>query len=74
MSGGAFNPAVAVGAMVMGLLPWSHIWIYLLANLAGGAAAAWVFLYTQSAEKARGETRAAEPTDPSPSAARSSLG
>jgi aquaporin Z len=52
VSGGAFNPAVAVGAMVMGLLSWSDIWVYLLANLAGGAAAAWVFLYTQSGEKA----------------------
>lgn len=63
VSGGAFNPAVAIGAMVMGLLSWSDIWIYLLANLAGGAAAAYVFLYTQPAEKVFGDTRAAEPTD-----------
>jgi len=41
ISGGAFNPAVAIGAMVMGLLSWSDIWVYLLANLLGGAAAAW---------------------------------
>jgi aquaporin Z len=61
ISGGAFNPAVAVGAMVMGLLSWSDIWIYLIANLAGGAAAAGVFLYTQPAEKVLGDTRAAEP-------------
>ena len=45
----------------MGLLSWSDIWIYLIANLAGGAAAAWVFLYTQPAEKVGGDTRAAEP-------------
>ena len=32
VSGGAFNPAVAIGATVMGLLTWSHIWIYLVAN------------------------------------------
>lgn len=63
VSGGAFNPAVAVGAMVMGLLSWSDIWLYLLANLLGGAAAAWVFLYTQPGEKVLGDTRAAEPTD-----------
>jgi aquaporin Z len=45
ISGGAFNPAVALGATLMGLLSWSNIWIYLLANLAGGAAAALTFLY-----------------------------
>jgi aquaporin Z len=61
VSGGAFNPAVAVGAMVMGLLSWSDIWIYLIANLLGGAAAAWVFLYTQPGEKVGGDVRAAEP-------------
>jgi aquaporin Z len=49
VSGGAFNPAVAVGATVMGLLSWSHIWIYLLANLLGGAAAAGGFRLTESA-------------------------
>jgi aquaporin Z len=43
ISGGAFNPAVAVGATLMGLFSWSHIWIYLLANLLGGAAAAGAF-------------------------------
>jgi aquaporin Z len=63
VSGGAFNPAVAIGGMVMGLLSWGDIWIYLLANLAGGAAAAAVFLYTQPAEKLGGDTRAAEPGD-----------
>jgi aquaporin Z len=43
ISGGAFNPAVAIGATVMGLFAWSHIWIYLLANFAGGAVAALAF-------------------------------
>jgi aquaporin Z len=43
ISGGAFNPAVAIGATVMGLFSWSHIWIYLVANLLGGAAAAGAF-------------------------------
>ena len=37
--GGAFNPAVAVGASLIGLLSWSNIWIYLAANFAAGAAA-----------------------------------
>jgi aquaporin Z len=61
VSGGAFNPAIAIGAMVMGLLSWGDIWIYLLANLAGGAAAAYAFLYTQPGEKSTGDVRAAEP-------------
>ena len=45
VSGGAFNPAVAVGASVMGLLEWPSIWIYLVGNLAGGAVAAFLFKY-----------------------------
>jgi aquaporin Z len=61
VSGGAFNPAVAIGAMVMGVLSWGDIWIYLLANLAGGAAAAYAFLFTQPGEKITGDVRAAEP-------------
>jgi aquaporin Z len=46
VSGGAFNPAVALGATVMGLFSWSHIWVYLLANFAGGAVAAAAFRLT----------------------------
>jgi aquaporin Z len=43
ISGGAFNPAVAVGITLLGLSAPANIWIYLVANLAGGAAAAVVF-------------------------------
>lgn len=43
ISGGAFNPAVAVGISVMGLSAWANIWIFLVANFAGGAAAGLVF-------------------------------
>ena len=43
VSGAAFNPAVAVGAMVMGMLPWGKLWLYVTAALLGGAAAALVF-------------------------------
>ena len=43
VSGGAFNPAVAVGAMTMGMLPWSLLWLYLGAELLGAAAAALAF-------------------------------
>ena len=42
-SGGAFNPAVAVGITTMGLNAVSNIWIHLVADLAGGAVAALVF-------------------------------
>ena len=47
ISGGAFNPAIALGATVLGAFKWSHIWIYLLADFLGGAAAALAFLYIQ---------------------------
>ena len=43
VSGAAFNPAVAVGGTMMGLLSMVNIWIYFVANLAGGAAAALIF-------------------------------
>lgn len=43
ISGGALNPAVAIGASAIGLFSWSAIWIYLVADLAGGALAALVF-------------------------------
>src|SRR5256885_17147209 len=35
ISGGVFNPAVAVGISIMGLSAWTNIWIYLVANFAG---------------------------------------
>ena len=68
VSGGAFTPAVAFGAMVFGILPWSHIWLYLLANLLGGAAAGFVFLYVQPAEKPDGDVEAARASGPPPGA------
>jgi len=45
VSGGAFNPAIALGASVFGAFPWSHIWIYLVADFLGGIAAALAFLF-----------------------------
>ena len=50
ISGGAFNPAVALGATVLGVFSWSHIWVYLIATFLGGAVAAGVFLYLQGPE------------------------
>jgi len=43
ISGGAFNPAIALGITVMGISAASNIWIFLVANFLGGAAAALVF-------------------------------
>lgn len=43
ISSGAFNPAVALGITILNLSLWSNIWIYIVANLLGGIAAALVF-------------------------------
>ena len=43
ISGGAFNPAVAVGISVLGISSWSNLWIYLVANFAAAIVAAVVF-------------------------------
>ena len=43
ISGGAFNPAVAVGISMLGLSNWSNIWIYFAAELVAGILAAIVF-------------------------------
>ncbi len=43
ISGGAFNPAVALSVPFMGLLNWSDIWIHLAADFAGGVMAALMF-------------------------------
>ena len=45
ISSAAFNPAVAIGISVMGLSAWSNIWVYLLANLAGGVVAGVTFKF-----------------------------
>ncbi|HUR60047.1 MAG TPA: aquaporin [Opitutaceae bacterium] len=43
ISGAVFNPAVAVGITLMNLQAWSNLWIYLVADFAGAAAAAFAF-------------------------------
>ena len=42
-SGGAFNPAVAVGASVIKVFAWSNSWIYLVGCFGGAALAALIF-------------------------------
>jgi aquaporin Z len=43
ISAGAFNPAVGIGLVVAGIADWSLLWIYIIATLAGGAAAGYTF-------------------------------
>ncbi|MFA6287080.1 MAG: aquaporin [Opitutaceae bacterium] len=43
ISGGAFNPAVGLGVFTMGFESLNQLWVYLGADLAGGAAAALAF-------------------------------
>jgi aquaporin Z len=43
VSGGAFNPAVAFGLCLMGIISWTSIWVFLVANFAGAIAATLAF-------------------------------
>jgi aquaporin Z len=43
ISGGAFNPAVALGICLLGISKWENIWIYLLADFAAAVVAALIF-------------------------------
>jgi len=45
ISGGAFNPAVAVGATVVKAFALKNMWIYLVACFGGGFLAALVFRF-----------------------------
>jgi aquaporin Z len=51
ISGGAFNPAVAVGISILGLSSWANIWIYLVAEFAGAVVAAGAFKALNPAER-----------------------
>jgi aquaporin Z len=44
ISGGAFNPAVTLGAAVMGIFAWPTLWVYLVAQVIGGLAAGVTYL------------------------------
>jgi aquaporin Z len=51
ISGGAFNPAVAVGASLMGLFQWGNLWLYLAANFVGATLAAVAFKAFSTADR-----------------------
>jgi aquaporin Z len=44
ISGGVFNPAVAISGATIGLFAWSTLWAYLVAQIIGGTAAGLAFL------------------------------
>ena len=50
ISGGVFNPAVAVGIIIMGIADPSSIWIYLCANSIGGFFAPAIYKLIHSDE------------------------
>ena len=51
ISGGAFNPAVTIGAAVMQMFAWPTLWVYLLAQVIAGVAAAVTFLALNPTDK-----------------------
>ena len=50
ISGCAINPSVAIGITIMGLSKLSNLWLFIVANFAGGALAAAVFKITNTDE------------------------
>ena len=51
ISGGVFNPAVALGGATAGLFGWSTIWVYILVQLAAGVVAGLAFLALNPGDK-----------------------
>jgi aquaporin Z len=51
VSGGAFNPAVALGITILGLSKAVNIWVFLVANFAAAAVAALVFKFIHPNDK-----------------------
>ena len=51
ISGGVFNPAVAVGISILGLSSWSGIWIFFVAEFLAAAVAALTFRALNPADK-----------------------
>jgi aquaporin Z len=51
ISGGAFNPAVTLGAAVMDMFAWPTLWVYLIAQILAGITAGAVFLVQNPDDK-----------------------
>lgn len=59
---GALNPAVALSLTVLNLSSWSDIWIYFVANFAGGAVASLIFNAAYSEQSLNNKVEAKEVT------------
>ncbi len=51
VSGGAFNPATALGMTIADKFSWNHLWLYWAGGLSGGALAALVFRLTNTEDQ-----------------------
>ena len=51
ISGGGFNPAVALGLSVSGQFDWANLWLYVVAPIVGGAIAAVLFRVLNADDK-----------------------
>jgi aquaporin Z len=51
ISGGAFNPAVTLGAATAGLFAWSTLWVYIVVQAVAGIAAGLAFLVLNPDDK-----------------------
>ena len=51
ISGGAFNPAVTLGAAAMGMFAWPTLWVYMVAQILAGLAAGITFLVMNPDDK-----------------------
>lgn len=60
ISGGMFNPAVVLGALVMGLISWYTAALYLVVQLLAGAVAGVVFLALNPEEEEESRPRVEE--------------
>ena len=51
ISGGAFNPAVTLGAAAMGMFAWPTLWVYMVAQILAGLGAGITFLVVNPDDK-----------------------
>jgi aquaporin Z len=51
ISGGAFNPAVALGVVIMQMVKASDVWIHIVADLVGGLVAALAFKFLNPTDR-----------------------
>jgi aquaporin Z len=51
ISGGAFNPAVTLGAAAMGMFAWPTLWVYIVAQILAALAAGITFLVMNPDDK-----------------------